>query len=112
MTQEELEKLILENQASLARVEQTVVKIKKKIFWQELAGVLKLVLIIGPLLLGLFYLTPYLKQYSNMMSGLLSGFNVEQNLDSGSSNQTSILELGKALCDPRTQQVTIDSICK
>jgi hypothetical protein len=38
MTQEELEKLILENQASLVRVETTVLKIKKKIFWQELAG--------------------------------------------------------------------------
>ncbi len=68
MTQEELEKLILENQASLARVETTVLKIKKKIFWQELAGLLKLVLILGPLLLGLVYLTPYLKQYGNMSS--------------------------------------------
>lgn len=112
MTQEELEKLILENQASLARVEVAVLKIKKKIFWQELAGVLKLILIVGPLLLGLFYLTPYLKQYGNMMSGLLSGFDVEQNLTAGSTDQASILEIGKALCNPQTQQLTIDQICK
>lgn len=110
MTQEELEKLILENQASLVRVETTVLKIKKKIFWQELAGVLKLVLILGPLLLGLVYLTPYLKQYGNMMSGLLSGFDVQQaaNVDGTS---TSVLEMQKALCNPNTQQNMIDQIC-
>lgn len=110
MTQEELEKLILENQASLTRVENTVLKIKKKIFWQEMAGVLKLILILGPLLLGLFYLTPYLKQYSNMMGGLLSGFDVEQNLNT-ESNSTSILQMQQNLCNPKTQQDMIDQIC-
>lgn len=110
MTQEELEKLILENQASLARVETTVLKIKKKIFWQELAGVLKLILILGPLLLGLFYLTPYLKQYGNMMNGLLSGFDVEQNLNT-ENNNTSILQMQQNLCNPNTQQNMIDQIC-
>ncbi len=110
MTQEELEKLILENQASLARVEATVLKIKKKIFWQELAGVLKLILILGPLLLGLVYLTPYLKQYGNMMSGLLSGFDVQQGINAG-SNGTSVLEMQEVLCNPNSQQDLIDQIC-
>ena len=90
MTQEQLEQVILQNQASIAKIETTVIKIKKKLFFQELAGYLKLILIVGPIIIGLFFLSPYLKQYSALMSNALSGLHLTSRLDSTEvSQQTS-----------------------
>ena len=44
MTQEQLEQVILQNQASIAKIETTVLKIRKKLILQEIAGYLKLIL--------------------------------------------------------------------
>lgn len=114
MTQEQLEQVILQNQASLERVEATVLKIKKKIFWQELAGVLKLILIIGPIIIALFYVSPYLKQYSSLMSNALSGLNLTSSLDAtdiSQKNSFSATDISKVLCDPTARQSLVERMC-
>lgn len=114
MTQEQLEQVILQNQASLARVEATVLKIKKKIFWQELAGVLKLILIVGPIIIALFYVSPYLKQYGSMMSNALTGLNLTSNLDAtdiSQKNSFSATDISKVLCDPTARQSLVERMC-
>lgn len=114
MTQEQLEQVILQNQASIARIEITVLKIKKKIFLQEIAGYLKLVLIIGPIIIGVIFLSPYLKQYSSLMSNALSGLNLTANLDAnevGQKDSFSATDISKVLCDPVARQSLVDRMC-
>ena len=115
MTQEQLEQVILQNQASIAKIETTVIKIKKKLFFQELAGYLKLILIVGPIIIGLFFLSPYLKQYSALMSNALSGLNLTSSLDStevSQQNGFSATEIRNVLCDPAARQNLVDQMCK
>lgn len=114
MTQEQLEQVILQNQASLARVEASVLKIKKKLFLQAIAGYLKLILIVGPIIIGLFFLSPYLKQYSALMSNALAGFNLTSDTDTNSSSQQnsfSSTEIRNVLCDPTARQNLVDQMC-
>lgn len=114
MTQEQLEQIILQNQASIVRIESTVIKIKKKIFWQEIAGILKLVLILGPVIIALFYVSPYLKQYASLMNNALTGLNLTSNLntaDMSQKNSFSATDISKVLCDPTARQSLVDRVC-
>lgn len=113
MTQEQLEQVILQNQESISRIESTVIKIKKKILWQEIASILKLILILGPLIIGIFYLSPYLKQYATMMNSVLSGFNLVENVDNQASVQGSFSsgEIQQLLCNPQSRENLVEQIC-
>jgi hypothetical protein len=115
MTQEQLEQVILQNQASIAKIETTVIKIKKKLFLQELAGYLKLILIVGPIIIALFYVSPYLKQYGSLMSNALSGLNLTSGLDATDLSQKDSLsatDITKVLCDPTARQSLVERMCK
>ena len=114
MTQEQLEQVILQNQASIAKIETTVLKIRKKLILQEIAGYLKLILIVGPILIGLFYLSPYLKQHSALMGNALSGLNLTSNLDAtdiSQKNSFSATDISKVLCDPSARQSLVERMC-
>lgn len=122
MLPEELEKIIKSNQLSLARIEKQVEKISKKLLWNRIAGLLKIVLILAPIIFGVLYLTPKLKQivgsenpFTNVLKVYTGGFD---SLDSDTAKQeptgssdATVNDLKEAFCNPNTQQEAIRKIC-
>ena len=114
MNNDEIKQMLLENKASMERVETMVVKMRKKMLWGTIGSILRILLIVGPLVFGIIYLSPFLKQYS---SGLQSALNVlrivpDTNLDSYQSQSVIPKDTIEIICDPETRQSIINQICE
>jgi|GEM_PF-1647612 len=66
-----LEELMAENLALTKEIYTLTVKTKRYIYFAQIATVLKLVLIIGPLIVAALFLPPYLKQAFSAYKSLL-----------------------------------------
>ncbi|MCB9802474.1 hypothetical protein H6761_00455 [Candidatus Nomurabacteria bacterium] len=120
MTQQELEQLLQANQESLSRIELDLKKVKKQMLWAKIGGVLKIVLILGPIIYGVIYLSPMLKKYAG---GLQTAFsilgsgvpaNIFDNQQNVNSEGNSIIDSQslEVLCDPQLRQSVIEQVCK
>jgi len=56
MLDEELKQLVLKNQKILESLEEKVSKIQRKMLWSTIGNILKIVLIAGPIIVGIIYL--------------------------------------------------------
>ncbi|MFH0814593.1 MAG: hypothetical protein V1902_00655 [Candidatus Falkowbacteria bacterium] len=74
---EQLKNLMKQNLELLHDLEVDVRKIKNYLFWQKVAGVIKILIVVIPLALALIYLPPMIKnalgQYSGLIGGVKSG---------------------------------------
>lgn len=68
-----LEALVRENLELTRQIYALTEKTRRYIFYGQVLGVVKIVLIVGPLIVGAFYLAPLLKQTLGLYSGLLGG---------------------------------------
>jgi len=80
MINEELKALISKNQEALQGIEARVIKIQRKLMWHTVGGVLKVILIAGPIILGIIYVLPFVRDYFSTLEPLfnffkLGGFN-------------------------------------
>lgn len=71
-------------------------QIKRYIVYGQIMGVVKIVLIVGPLIVGAFYLAPLLKQTLGLYSGLL-GTGAALPALAPTDSQPALLETLKAL---------------
>ena len=51
-----MKQLLLENKASLERIDKVVEKLHKKMIWNTIGSILKIILIVAPIILGVIYL--------------------------------------------------------
>ena len=115
MNDDEIKQLLLENRASLERVEQIVGKMRRKMLWNTVGSILKIVLILGPIILGIIYLSPFVKKY---MGGLQSALNILQIVpekdDLDSLNNQGIMQADtlEMICDPQSRQSIVEQLCK
>ena len=60
--EEELKKILEENLALTKEIHVMTKKIRKHIIWQQVIGIIKLVIILVPIIIGIIYLPPLLKE--------------------------------------------------
>ena len=82
-----LEQMLEENLLLTREVYSQTQKIRRHMFLGQILNVVKLVLIIGPIIVGIFFLQPYLKQIFSTYSELLGGGWVRTRLDGGGALQ-------------------------
>jgi len=74
MLDEELKQLVLKNQKILESLEEKVSKIQRKMLWSTIGNILKIVLIAGPIIVGIIYLLPFVREYFDNLGPLLFKF--------------------------------------
>lgn len=124
MAPEELEKIVKANQLALARIEEQLNKVSKKLLWNRIAGILKIILIFAPIIIGILYLTPMIKNatggsWNTLLKGLqLYSGNLEtltgttDNTSTGTSNSNNVSQsLLKDFCNPELREVYVRNLC-
>lgn len=81
-----IEELIKKNLELTQELKKQMEKIRRYFFWQRVLSIFYLIIIIGPIILGLIYLPPLLKNVVAPYQELLGGAN-----KTGSLNINSIL---------------------
>lgn len=74
--EEEIKKILEKNLELNEEIREMMKGIKRYIMWQRVWGVIKIIIIIGPIIVGLIYLPPLIKdalgQYQNLL-GISAG---------------------------------------
>jgi len=74
MIDEELKALILQNKETLESLEDRLIKIQRKLMWHTVGGILKVVLIVGPLVVGVIYVLPFVREYFSVLEPVFNFF--------------------------------------
>lgn len=82
--EQQLQKLLEENLRLNAETHEICLKIKKYMFMAQIYGVIKTLIIVIPLIIALFYLTPFVKDVIPMFKQAVPAY--EELLDIKSSN--------------------------
>ena len=85
-----VEQMLEENLLLTREIFKQTEKIRRYMFWGQVFGALKIILIIGPIVVGIFLLQPYFKQIFSTYSQLL-GNGTGQTLLNGSGALKSLL---------------------
>ncbi len=128
MTPEELEKIVKANQLSLGRIEIQVEKIRHKLLWSQIGGIIKIFLIIVPIIIGIFYLTPMLEKtlggsfgsifkglqvYTGNLDSLADPTGNAINLPAGGYSQSDLANrLLQDFCNPELRDIYEKNLCK
>lgn len=88
---EEIKKLLEQNLALNQEIYRQTKYIKNYVFWAQIAGVIKILLIVVPVIIGIIYLPPLLKNVFDQYKDLLgiqagAGNPLESLLKSGAGN--------------------------
>jgi hypothetical protein len=85
--EEDLKQLLEENLKLTREVHDSVVKIRRYMFWQRMVSIFYLVLIIGPLIIAAIYLPPIIKplwqQYQSIWNSFSGISNEQSNIPGG-----------------------------
>ena len=69
--EEEIKKLLKENLKLNQEIYKMVKGIKSFLFWQRIWGVIKILIIVAPIIIGIIYLPPLFKQVMGQYQSLL-----------------------------------------
>ena len=94
--EEEIKKLLKENLKLNQEIYKMVKGIKSFVFWQRIWGVVKILVIVGPIIVGIIYLPPLFKQVLGQYQSLLgvgqNDLNLENLLNDDGLDVNSLLE--------------------
>lgn len=82
---EEIKRLLQKNLEYTKEIHAEVLKIKKKLMWQKIFSIIKVVIVLIPLIIGLIYAIPFLQQAAEAYGQVLGIFQ-------GQESQGSIFE--------------------
>lgn len=119
MIDPELKEIILQNQQTLESLDERVSKIQGKMRWQTIGNIIKTIFILGPVIVGIIYLSPYVKKYFKIFEPVLetlrltpenSVITIPGTVNEGVQvNQDAILN---NFCDPTVRQQYVEQLCK
>ena len=114
MVDEELKKAILENKKILEDVDNRMHRIEKKFIWNTIFGFLKFLVIWAPIIAGVIYFTPILKDYVKIFDPLIKNFqSTTANLIHQGGDQPAQLDYAmEAFCDPVARDAMVEEFCK
>lgn len=116
MLDQEVKEIIIQNQETLESLDERVSKIQSKMRWQTVGNVIKTIFILGPVIIGIIYLSPYVKKYIKVFEPVLETLRLSPEnsvidiVNPGSPMNE--VEAIQQLCDPRTQEQVLDQLCK
>ncbi|MDD5749242.1 MAG: hypothetical protein PHO91_00445 [Patescibacteria group bacterium] len=116
MLDEELKKLDKENKALLQSLDERIKKIEKKFTLNTIFSFIRVIIIAAPLIIGIIYLTPVLKEYIKIFEPAYRIFTSQLSLvqqkeeTNNSQNQMDILL--EAFCNPDTREAMIRQWCQ
>lgn len=107
MLDEEIKQIVLQNQATLA-------KIQRQLKWQMIGSIVKAILIIGPIVLGIILLMPFVQQYlpefKTAMNTVRLGLTSLQT--GGTVNGSVTPEQQELICNENLREKLIQQICR
>jgi len=117
MLDEELKQIIKDNKQILGSLDERLHHIEKRFVWNSVFGFIKILIVVAPLVVGLIYITPFLKDFFEIYKPVYQALpNLFQNAvdKSGDSNVESVQAdlMIDSFCDPQTRQQMINQFCK
>ncbi|RJQ35196.1 hypothetical protein C4566_01135 [Candidatus Parcubacteria bacterium] len=112
----ETKKILEKNQQLLEDLEIRVKKIQKKMMWGTIGGVLKIIFILGPIVFGVIYLSPYVNGYFKAFKPMFETLQLlpyqamVEDKDLGNDSQAS-QQIIDSFCDPEVRDVMINQYC-
>lgn len=79
--QQEIENLIKQNIELTKDLQKQIKSVRRYLLWQRIAGIFYLIIIIGPIIIGLIYLPPLIKNAIGPYQSLLEGVEKVNGLD-------------------------------
>jgi hypothetical protein len=117
MIEEELKQIIKENKQILDSLDQRLKHIEKRFVWNSVFGFIKILIVVAPLIVGVIYITPFLKDffgiYQPVYQALPNLFQKAANTSEDSSAESAQADLMiESFCDETTRQRMIEQFCK
>jgi hypothetical protein len=116
------------NEDKIDRIDKRIKKIHKKLIWSSITGYIKVVLILGPIIIGIIWLSPFVKKYFSALEPVLKALHLSPEnvatfkfgpisnfFDHGDlDNNSNILDddITKALCDIDIRKEIINQVCE
>lgn len=117
MLEPEIKEIIKQNQETLESLDERVSKIQSKMRWQTVGNVIKTIFILGPVIVGIIYLSPYVKQYVGYLEPALKALKLTPEnsiIEIKNPNGDRVISTDDAIqkiCDPKTRDIVIEQIC-
>ncbi|MFA5126693.1 MAG: hypothetical protein WC465_01660 [Patescibacteria group bacterium] len=120
MENDPLRDLLERNQASLEILDKRLRKIERHFFWGTTMNIIKWIVIVVPIVFGVIYISPYVKQYAAYLQPALKLLKLDLAQDQTMGNNTNVSQLNdsqtssviETLCDPQKREILIQQICK
>jgi len=109
-----IKELLESNQQVLESLDKRLHKMENKFKRDTVLGVIKWLIIVVPIIFGVFYISPYVKQYAVYLEPAMKLLRLDGLQDSSNKN-TSLTEEQKllnSLCDPSKRAALVNQICK
>ena len=116
MENDPIHELLERNQASLEILDKRLRKIERHFFWGTTMNIIKWIVIVVPIVFGVIYISPYVKQYSAYLQPALKLLRLDVAQDQANINQqntnSQTASAVEILCDQQKREVLIQQICK
>lgn len=116
MMDEKIKQIIKENKQILDGIDQRMKRIEKKFVWSSILGIIKTVVILAPIIIGIIYLTPILKDYIKIFDPIFRNLPLTLQTLGNSSNNTNAVSddtelMLESFCDPQKRQLMLEQFC-
>ena len=115
---EEIKKIIEDNKEKLDRIDERVKKIHKKLIWHSVAGYIKAVLILGPIIIGIIYLSPLVKKYFKVLEPIFQTLHLSPENNNFNLDVVNNLfdkkddDIYKEICNKELKEEIIKQVCE
>lgn len=105
-----IKELLESNQQLLQSLDKRFQKIERKFKWDTILGIVKWMIIVVPIVFGVIYISPYVKQYAAYLQPALKLLHLDTL--QGSQDISDEQKLLNNLCDPKQRELLVKQICK
>ncbi len=112
---DEIKEIVQKNKEYLENLEKRIARIERKFTWNTIFGFVKVIMIVAPLVFGIIYLSPIVKDYLKTITPVLSALNINLDKDNVNAPADSMIilpeESRELLCDPEIREALIEENC-
>ncbi|PLX25700.1 hypothetical protein C0580_01835 [Candidatus Parcubacteria bacterium] len=120
MIDPETKKILEKNQVLLKELEKKVEKIQKRMMWGAVFSTLKIIFVVGPIIFGIIYISPYVSGYFKAFKPIFQALQLapykavlEGNINQdGTENSQASQQIIDSFCDPEVREVMVEQYCK
>lgn len=117
---EELKRIINQNQETLTDIDRRLHRIEKKFIWNSIFGFIKTFIILAPIIVGIIYLTPILKDYAKIFDPIFKNLpatlhnlsTASSQINKGTNESAGEVNGLEAFCNQESRQAMVDQLCQ